>query len=603
MKNETFYIPIKSANLAHYFVKGCICPSLYIQNRVDDIQNYFDSYILLSTSKFTANNNCSLEIVLDVKTEITNKISDNFYLFDNVLPISRIKRIFFADEQQKTNTIFNITSGAAFLPLDLITVETNTDSISIKELEGNKIEKSQNNWQSKLEIFNRLLGGFAVMKIAKDEVENYSENYFDTLAVISNVIGNELQNQSLKISDKYKWAIFKGGKYSQLNELIFSPISESVLMSYAKEEGISIKKENGKYKLNSKDEHSKTYLISILASYGEGARMSIDNFVSDLNSNKFPKERNEGIGLIFGINKGYETFRNKYETSNFQVDVKFKLDSILDYYTIETIYQYTFNGKISNDKFEYLDNWIPKFNQNIKSSKFETFIILDKVIITKKKDKIELPSYFKSCFQNTSRDKIYEIILSEINKLLPSYILEKNTKEGLEYFKNLLEDEFEKYSMVFSNQIKLNLNIENDKTNSLNTLELTNKIELLEADKKTFIDKINSKNKEIEMLKSELELFKNSQFINKNTLEKEKQNVEKVNIEVPTEENYLEETPIEYKNEKVTIEESIEEIKIEEKTIESKNEKAESKPIKKVVKKAAAKKGKSSDDLTMFPNV
>ena len=32
------------------------------------------------------------------------------------------------------------------------------------------------------------------------------------------------------------------------------------------------------------------YLISILASYGEGTRMTIDNFISDLNSDKFPEE-------------------------------------------------------------------------------------------------------------------------------------------------------------------------------------------------------------------------------------------------------------------------------------------------------------------------
>ena len=117
MKNETFYIPIKSANLAHYFVKGCVCPALYIQNRIDDIQSSFASYLLLSKDKFTKNTNCSLEIVLDENTEFVNKISEIFYFLDSVLPISRIKNIIFNDDQQKTNTVFNISSGAGFLPL------------------------------------------------------------------------------------------------------------------------------------------------------------------------------------------------------------------------------------------------------------------------------------------------------------------------------------------------------------------------------------------------------------------------------------------------------------------------------------------------------
>lgn len=577
MKNETFYIPIKSANLAHYFVKGCICPSLYIQNRIDDIQSGFESYLLLSNKKFIENTSCSLEIVLDDNTEIVKKISANFYLLDSALPISRIKNIIFNDEQQKTNTVFNITSGAGFLPLNLIKVEPNSDSISSKELDNVKMEKSKNNWKPKLDFFNMLLGGFAIMKIAKNEVENYSENYFDTLASISNIIGDELMKQSFKISDKYKWAIVKNGKYTQLNEMIYSTISEPILMAHALDEGIVIKKENGKYKLDTKDEHSKTYLISILASYGEGTRMSIDSFISDLVSNKFPEERKEGIGLIFGINKGYEIFRNEYKTNNFQVDVKFKMDSLLDYYTIETIYQYSFNDKICNEKFEYLDNWVSKSTKNIKSTNYETFTILDKVIVTKKKDKIELPEFFKPCFQSSSRDKIYQIIVSEITKLLPTYIIEKNTKEGIEYFKTLLENDFEKYSIQFFNQIKKNINNENEKNNSETKLVLINKTEALETEKKLFLETIELKNKELENLKSELEQLKKYQ-VNTNTI-LEKQEVEKENVEQINILNIVEEKPLEYKNEKV-----------------------DPKPIKKASKKAVVKKNKPTDDLTMFPN-
>lgn len=575
MKNKTFYIPIKSANLAHYFVKGCVCPALYIQNRIDDIQSGFNSYILLSNKKFTENTNCSLEIVLDESIEIVKNISENFYLLDLVLPISRIKNIIFNDEQQKINTVFNITSGAGYLPLNLISVEPISNLINSKELENTKIEKSQNNWESQLNFFNRLLGGFAIMKIAKNEVENYSENYFDTLASINNEIFNELQKQSLKISDKYKWAIIKNGKHTQLNELIFSTISESILMAYAKDEGISIKKENGKYKLNLKDEHSKTYLVSILASYGEGARMSNDNFISDLISNKFPQERKEGIGLIFGLNKGYEVFRNEYKTNNFQVDIKFKMDSLLDYYTIESIYQYTFNNKICNKKFEYIDNWVSRFTKNVETSNYETFTILDKVIVTKKKDKIELPDFFKSCFQNSSRDKIYQVIISEISKLLPTYIVDKNTTEGIEYFKKLLEKEFEKYSIDFFHQIKSNINIENEKMNSKNKLELINKIEVLATEKKSFIDTIALNKQEIEKLKSELELFKKEQISINSDFE-----VAKIIGKKPNLEN-----------------------NVEEKSLDHKSKKAESKPIKKAAKKVAvSKKSKSSDDLTIFPN-
>ncbi|MBK9355176.1 MAG: hypothetical protein IPN09_14785 [Bacteroidetes bacterium] len=70
-------------------------------------------------------------------------------------------------------------------------------------------------------------------------------------------------------------------------------------------------------------------------------------------------------------------------------------------------------------KFEYLDNWVSKSTKNIKSTNYETFTILDKVIVTKKKkDKIELPEFFKPCFQSSSRDKIYQIIVSGNNQII-----------------------------------------------------------------------------------------------------------------------------------------------------------------------------------------
>ena len=62
MKN--IYLPIASFNLGHYFSRGCICPTRYISNRNEDIQNRFDNSLLFCQTKFTDETNCSLEIVL-----------------------------------------------------------------------------------------------------------------------------------------------------------------------------------------------------------------------------------------------------------------------------------------------------------------------------------------------------------------------------------------------------------------------------------------------------------------------------------------------------------------------------------------------------------
>lgn len=131
--SNSFYIPIQSMNLAHYLGSGIIVPSIYIENKNTDIQDRFKNYLLLSSSKFTKETNCAIEIVLNNNEEVPKKISEHFYLFDIPLPISRIKNIYFTNEEQKVNTNFNITTGSAFIPEGLLKV-SQEESIETKEL-------------------------------------------------------------------------------------------------------------------------------------------------------------------------------------------------------------------------------------------------------------------------------------------------------------------------------------------------------------------------------------------------------------------------------------------------------------------------------------
>lgn len=500
MKNNTFYIPIKSTNLAHYFVKGFICPTAYIENRNNDVQDFFKSYILLSNKIYTDSSNCSLEIILDEKDKGLKEISSSFYLLDNIVPLSRVKTIYFSDEQQKINTTFNINTGAGFLSESLINIQKKSEITTANENFIIIKEQSKNDWRKKIDLFDRLMGGFSVMKLARNKSENYSENYFDTLSFINKRFEDELQKHAIKISDKFEWILPNNEKQKELKEIVYSNISEDTLLRFAREEGIEIKKENGIYKL--KDEHSKTYLLSILASYGNGKRKSIDTFISDLNSNKFPENRQEGIALAFGVNNGYEAIRNEYKTANFHSEIKFKLDSILDFYTIESIYQFAFNNIISNGNFSYIDSWAPRFNSNIKTPSSNSFQILDKIITTKKKDTVQLPNLFHTLYQNTSRDRIYKTINAEINKYIPNYIVDKKVNEGILYLKSILEKELEIYSRQLFDSIENELKGVSGKTITELKTQLTNsndKIVELEKEiveiKKYEIGKLDNENK------------------------------------------------------------------------------------------------------------
>jgi len=459
---EKTYLPIASFNLGHYFSKGCICPTRYISNRNEDIQNRFENSLLLGRKKFTSKTTCSLEIVLtDKEFKSVKNISNNFFLANIVLPISRVKSIFFKTEEQKDKTLWNIRDGAAFIPDEIVHIDSNNELADTNEIISVHYKSDSKNWENKIELFDKLLGGFALMRLGGKSWMNYSKNYFYTLSLINKLIKEQLAETSYHFENKYDWAILEIDKFQELRSLIFSKINYDTVKYFGKKNRINVEKKSGNIQLGNIPSDSTTYLIAILASYGEGTRKKIDDFISDFNKNLFPENKREGISLIFGINKGYKSFRNKYKTQNFKVDVKFRLDSQIDYYTIESIYQFVFNNKIENYSFNYIDSWCPKYNDRIKTKEYEYYKILDKPIIYKKKEQIGSLEYLQKLYQSISANSLYEKITSIINGWLPSFFNTEKTKEANIYFEENLKSNIE--SIIKRIYEKVKNDVENDK--------------------------------------------------------------------------------------------------------------------------------------------
>lgn len=441
---RSYYIPIKSANLPHYFVRGCIAPSTFIENRIDDIQTQFENHTLISDDKYVNDSNCSVEIVLSNEDDIY-EIAQSFYLLTCPIPISRIKKIFFQSQEQCQNTMFDINNGAAFLPQTLVAIDNRSNATSIstlKDFDYTKLDKVD--WEDKIDKFDRVLGGFSVMKETNDDDLHYSLNYFKTLSLINSLVKDELEAQlhiQLLQKNNYKFAIFKEEKYSTVYEHIYSPLTEEKAKAFAKtKDGITLFKKNGKILLDKIDPAKFSYVIATLASYGSyGSRMSIDNFFSDLRSDKFPNDKKEGLALLFGINKGYYSLRNKYQTKNFTYKIKFELTSKLDYYTIESIYQFAFNNKTNNTNFSYLDGWIPTLDNAINLENHTTYHILDQEIKLKEQ-RFPFAVSFEEIYQKTDTSKLFNKIISSAFEWIPEYLnIDKDRCKS--HFTNAIDDE------------------------------------------------------------------------------------------------------------------------------------------------------------------
>lgn len=435
-------------NLAHYLGSGIIVPSIYIENKNTDIQDRFTNYLLLSRAKFTNETNCSIEIVLNYNDEVPVKISENFFLFQAPLPISRIKSIHFKNEEQKISTNFNISAGTAFIPESLLKVSKEEDIKTI-ELEGIEYKQLEKNWTEYLRKYDQILGGFSSMKISKQDFQNYPTHYFSTLGNINNNFSKILAEQEINIENAFQFAFINEGKFRGFQNTIYSDIDFTEVQRYAEKDKVKLDIKNGIVQIENIPEHTQTYLVAILESYGKNKRKQIDSFVSDLLSGKFNEKKKEGLALIFGLNKGYKAFRNKYKTQNFEVNIKFKLNNKLDYYIIESIFQNVFNSINSISSFGYIDDWfIDNKIIETKSSNYVSYQMIDEVIVWKERvleplDKLldriaqKVRSWFPDFF-DIKKNEVELIFRSELELFKDS--IENRFKDELEKNKKIIED-------------------------------------------------------------------------------------------------------------------------------------------------------------------
>lgn len=455
-------------NLAHYLGSGIIVPSIYIENKNADIQDRFKNYLLLSSSKFTKDTNCAIEIVLNNDEEAPKEICEHFYLFDMPLPISRIKNIYFTNEEQKVNTNFNITSGSAFIPEGLLKV-SQEESIETKELDNIDFQSSEKNWSEYLKKYDQILGGFSTMKISKDNFQNYPTHYFSALGNVNTLFSDILAQQSINIENSFQFAFTDEGRFKNFHNTIYSEIDYNEVERYAENDKIKLEVKNGLLQIDKISENTQTYLVAILESYGKGKRKQVDSFISDLIAGKFVEKKKEGLSLIFGLNKGYKAFRNKYKTSNFEVDIKFHLDSKLEYYIIESIYQNVFNSLSNISSFKYIDSLFSETKkEEIKTSNYITYQMIDETIVWKVRP-ISIV------------EKVLSKIAQRVSDWFPSFVqVKKNEiellfKSEIEHFKTEIETEVSNRYKTELEQNKALIeqlnNIISEKDKTINQLE------------------------------------------------------------------------------------------------------------------------------------
>ena len=396
-----YFIQIASTSLAHYFAGGIISPVKYITNKIPDIQDMFKNFILISTKKWAADNDCTIEIVL-TNDEIASLVSLNtdYYLLNTAIPISRMANVFFTSQEQAATTIWNINNGAGFVPDHLLKTEEKKIETTAKALNSD-IDLSiinVENLEKKLNAYNFLMGGFAFMQLGtndpKDKNLNYSENYISTLAYFNRTIQKEYQNYNLQLSRKYH-PLFSNEKsdIEKYKHYLGKTIGKELLEKIAGEEQIQLDSKFGVTNLANIPLNSILYVLGVMSSYGDAKPKSVADLVSAIVSGQINRDKVEEVTLIFGLHTGYKSLRNTYKTTQYKKVVKFTLQSKLDYYAIESLYQYAFGNNKISATFDYLSDVIPDKRIVQLFAGYTVYQILDTQVIAKKNDYIKHQEY------------------------------------------------------------------------------------------------------------------------------------------------------------------------------------------------------------------
>ncbi|NMB82306.1 MAG: hypothetical protein GYA14_10855 [Ignavibacteria bacterium] len=424
MKNNKIFLPIRSINLPLYFSSACIKPVKYELSRITDIQNKIDCCLLLSSKMGSPETDCALELVLtEEETDrlISVNDSDDVFIFPKPLPITRVKGVYFNDNNQRDKIITIINLASAFISPDICHVSVKMEMADYSNLKPPD-NLSDSDFTSQLKRYDNILGGFALMRLSGDEYMNYSEKYFSTLAFFNSVIEKEIINSGRTVNNIYHDAFSGNTKFKTIYPFLFRPVTEDDLYMMAKRENQKIVKNNITGLIDVKSLDKWTYIMAILYSYGisdEAKRKKIDTLIISNFKHDIEEDRSEIVSFCYGLNRGYSVFSNKYTLNKKEKRVKYELNSRLDYYTIESIYQFSVNNVEKSAEFPYLDNWCPKQKLPKKLRKNE-YKMLDKKVIEEKVSvgtKSWYENFFQALLQKGQENSFIPFLEQIVNKI------------------------------------------------------------------------------------------------------------------------------------------------------------------------------------------
>ncbi len=380
---DTYLLQINSIKLQDYVNIGLIAPDKYLkEEREIDIQSKNINFLVVSEGYFEDldTNQILLELIFTEKEKQFHHSGDG-YFFDIPLPISRIKKIYAKDKNTIKQICVHIeNSENGLLPEDLFDVFIVKNELKFEKKEYVTLDGTiqSKDYTDKIRHFDKRMGMFAFVRNTtiyyankNESISNYSEHYFNILSFLIKIKDENYPKYDaldiLNKDEKFKKLVYSDTQISkeflvQTLDLITDPNLKEIFSQLLQPN--STRKT---LPLLFKEENKIYYLIGLIYYFRQKDANKKDNFKTDITT-LIPYEIAELALATLGIYLGYKSLRSK-EVFNLNdkfftkifgntFDMKFRLNSKLDYITIESIYNFSFYENTKDyfkaDGFEYL---------------------------------------------------------------------------------------------------------------------------------------------------------------------------------------------------------------------------------------------------------
>lgn len=430
-----YYYQISHINFSSIVSKALILPIKYEKDWIEDIQSKYPDYIFISNEVFDYELKDGFDIIVKLlfNDEEKKQFSDNNIFYHKPLPITRIEKIYVESSEIKEKILKSLDAeSAGIFPKYRIEVKTfknkkNYDQILI-EIPKSKVSKHDTN----ILKYNKILGLLANVKIVDylyfnktAYYSNLSNKFLDYISVFNSKLKTKTEKKTI---DKLKTLIDNNPTDTVLRKFYDFLYTEDEFTFEVMKDLFSVMEDVDKSTFDLIDEmkkprkrkkiiqeliQSKTkVLIPIIAFlYMNGSKTTNDkDSYKNLLSEIIDYDSAPSTIAIMGLYFGYRSIRPYFEIEikNKQLSElpnkfqhTFSLESKLDYVIIESVYQYIFNGTVSNSYFEdYLNlpenhkTTIPKINIPKTEYIYKKQTIVDKTqysfsIVPSKKNELE----------------------------------------------------------------------------------------------------------------------------------------------------------------------------------------------------------------------